>query len=351
MTNPRPEDNRPPDDAPIVSVIIPAWVDSPVSVAILERCLDSIVSDSLFRDFELLVVDDCSPEGPAIARIASRVGGRLIRLERHSGPATARNAAARVAQGQLLVFMDADTSPHPDTIGRFVDRLRGNPSLDAVVGSYDRHPTAKGLVSRFRNLHHSFVHHHSKATATTFWTACGAVRKSTFDRLGGFDESYSRPSIEDVEFGLRLSSGGGVIELDRNIQVTHHKTWTTGSMFRTDLYCRAIPWTRLLTRYPLPHDLNFRWRDRASCVLIALLPAALWIAAQQDVYWIGPAVLLAIAALNVQLLAYIAGVIGWWRALLCFPLLLMYLSTCVLGLAVGLCEVGRFRSTWVSLRK
>ena len=353
MANPHHQDPLPSDSRRVpvvVSVIIPAWVDSAFGVEVLARSLESIVTSSTFRDFELLVVDDCSPTGPEILRIASQVGARLIRLEKRSGPAAARNAAARIARGRILVFMDADTSPHPDTIERLVDRLAADAHIDAIVGSYDRYPTAEGLVSRFRNLHHSFVHHRSKSTASTFWTACGAVRKHVFDRLGGFDESITRPALEDVEFGLRLSASGGVIELDRNIQVTHHKRWTTVSMFQTDLFSRAIPWTLLLRRYPLPHDLNFRLEDRASCFLAALIPAAVCCTVLLHAYWTVPAILILIATLNVQLLAYIAGVIGWPRAILCFPLLLLYLSACVLGLAIGLWSVGRFRSTWVSLR-
>ena len=341
-------------DAPVapveVSVIVPVWVDSAIGVKILSQSLDSIMTTSTFRDFELLVVDDCSPPGSEIRTVASHAGARLIRLEKRSGPAAARNAAARIARGRILVFMDADTSPHPDTIERFVARLATAPHLDAVVGSYDRNPTARGLVSRFRNLHHSFIHHRSKATAKTFWTACGAVRKPVFDRLGGFDESITKPALEDVEFGLRLSASGGLIELDGNIQVTHHKRWTAASMFQTDLFGRAIPWTRLLRRYPLPHDLNFRLGDRVSCLLAALLPFALGLTVLRHAYWAVPAVLALIAILNMRLLAYIAGVIGWPRAVLCFPLLLLYLSACVLGLAIGLWSVGRFRSTWVSLR-
>jgi GT2 family glycosyltransferase len=40
--------------------------------------------------------------------------------------------------------------------------------------------------------------------------------------LGGFDETYSRPSIEDVEFGRRLHRAGGQIILAPEIEVRHH---------------------------------------------------------------------------------------------------------------------------------
>lgn len=335
-------------NAPLVSVIIPVWAAGPEPIALLERCLAGVAASS-FRDFEILVADDGSPEGTAIGRIARLAGARLVRLQQRSGPAAARNAAAASARGEILVFFDADTSPHTDTLERFVRKLWEDPELDAVVGSYDRMPTATGLVSRFRNIHHSFVHYQSNAHAKTFWAACGATRRSRFHMLGGFDETYTRPSIEDVEFGFRLNAAGGRLELDRNIQVTHHKTWTVSSMIHTDLMARAIPWAGLLHKYPLPPDLNFRIGDRFSCALVALIPMAALMALKYGSLWVWAplATLALITVLNLRFFRYLAPAIGWGRALLCFPLLLIYLGTCVVGLLAGLAKAEHRRDRYL----
>jgi glycosyltransferase involved in cell wall biosynthesis len=327
------------ESAPLVSVVVPVWAAGPEALALLERSLIDVNASS-FRDFEVLVADDGSPEGAAVGEIARRAGARLVRLDQRSGPAAARNAAATRARGEILVFLDADASPHTDTLERFVCKLSKDSELDAVIGSYDRMPTAPGLVSRFRNLSHSFVHHQSSAHAHTFWASCGAVRKDRFHMLGGFNTTYTRPSIEDVEFGFRLCAAGGRIELDRDIQVTHHKTWTLSSMIRTDMLARAIPWAELLHRHPLPWDLNFKIRDRVSCALAALIPMAAWMALKYGLLWVWApfAVLALIGALNLSLFRYLAEAIGLGRALLCFPLLLTYLGTCVVGLLAGLAK-------------
>jgi GT2 family glycosyltransferase len=291
-----------------------------------------------FQDFETLVADDGSPAADAIQAVINEANVQLVRLDRRMGPAVARNAAARKATGDILLFMDADTAVHQDTLSRLVREFEKDPDLDAVMGSYDRTPVAPGRVSRFRNLLHSFVHHRSHRQTITFWAGCGAVRTARFWALGGFDERFPAPSIEDVEFGLRLHEAGGRIELDPEIQVTHYKAWTFASMIHADLFLRAIPWASLLHRYPMPLDLNFTLRDRMSGTLVAMA----WIGAlialiHGGVWWLAPLICVApIAVINWPLFRFLARAGSWRESLLSFPLLLTYLTTCVAGLIGGL---------------
>jgi GT2 family glycosyltransferase len=120
-------------------------------------------------------------------------------------------------------------------------------------------------------LHH-FVHQNGKPEASTFWAGCGAIRRSVFEAVGGFDDkNFPRASIEDIELGYRLRKAGHRILLDKNLQVTHLKRWTLGSIIRTDIFCRAIPWARLvLESKTLPNDLNLKGGQRLSGVLIVL---------------------------------------------------------------------------------
>ena len=243
-----------------LSVIVPAF-----GSAGLDVCLASIRASG-YSDYELLIADDGSPRPGIIDHVAGAYGARVIRLEVNSGPAAARNAAARSASGELLVFFDSDVTLHGDTLRRIADRFRTDPELDALMGSYDFEPAQGGLVAAFRNLLHAWVHHRSAGDASTFWGACGAVRRERFLHLGGFDERYRRPSVEDVEFGMRLHRAGGRLILDPAIQVKHHKARGIGSMLFTDAMLRAIPWTHLLVKYGMPRGLNFRRADRASTV-------------------------------------------------------------------------------------
>jgi GT2 family glycosyltransferase len=214
---------------------------------------------------ELIVVDDGSTDESA-AR-ASAAGARVIRMARRAGPAAARNRGAAAAAGDVILFVDADVLVPPDTVARVRD-VMADRSLTAVIGSYDSRPTAPGLVSQYKNLAHRFVHQTSGPDAFTFWGACGAIRRDAFLAVGGFDERYIDPSIEDIELGYRLRRAGYRIRLEATLEVTHAKRWTLRSWLRTDIVARALPWSILLLREGrLDDGLNLRMSTRASVLL------------------------------------------------------------------------------------
>jgi glycosyltransferase involved in cell wall biosynthesis len=233
----------------------------------------------LGADDELLVVFDGLPEDPPGWLVNS--GASLLRTGQRQGPAAARNLAAAQARGELLVCVDADVQMHADALSLIRWRFAADPGLTAVFGSYDDQPAAAGLVSRFRNLLHHHTHSSNPGPATTFWAGLGAVRREAFLAAGGFNAAaYARPSIEDIELGLRLSDAGCRILLDPSIQGTHHKRWTLESMLITDVRQRAIPWSRLLLeRRELPATLNLTPSARlsaiASLLMLASAPVAL----------------------------------------------------------------------------
>jgi Glycosyl transferase family 2 len=275
----------------------------------LDRCTAAIRASAEPPD-ELIVVDE--PAG--------------------LGPAGARNAGARSARGELLVFVDADVELHPDALGRIRRHLDGDSGLAGVFGSYDARPDG-GLVSVFRNLLHHHVHHASPGPAETFWAGVGAVRKDAFERSGGFDERrYPRPSIEDIELGVRLSEAGDRLLLDPAIQGTHLKRWTLASMVRTDLLDRGVPWTMLLLeRRRVPSGLNLGWRHRASALASVLIVVSL--ARGRPRAALPPAV--ALVALNRRFYALLARRAGSGTAVAGVGLHVLHHATGALALALG----------------
>jgi hypothetical protein len=198
-------------------------------------------------------------------------GTDVLRLSRNSGPSSARNLGARHARGDILLFVDSDLVVAPGAVNALIQRLEADPTVAAAFGSYDNHPQAKGVVSQYRNLLHHYVHQTGNVEASTFWAGFGAIRRSVFEAVGGFDEKRFPRCIEDIELGGRLRRAGHRIILAKDIQGTHLKRWTLRSVIKTDVCCRAIPWTRLIMEQKqAPDDLNLKAGQRASVALVGL---------------------------------------------------------------------------------
>jgi len=223
------------------------------------------------------VVDDGSTDDSA--EIARRFGIKVIPTGGRWGPARARNLGAKNAAGDIVFFIDSDVCVSPDTIERLLAHFDEDPNLDALIGSYDDSPGAKDFLSQYRNLMHCYTHQRGQHQASTFWSGCGAIRKNVFLEYSGFDESYDRPAIEDIELGYRLKHNGKKLMLDPSLQVKHLKAWSFFNLVKTDVMDRGIPWTELILRDEcLPNDLNLQLSQRVSVVL-AFLVVAVTIAA------------------------------------------------------------------------
>lgn len=222
---------------------------------------------------EVIVVDDSSTD--QTATMAAEMGARVIPSGGRLGPGGARNQAAPQAQGDILWFVDADVVVHSDGAVQ-LQRAFLEPDVCAVFGSYDDNPPAMNFLSQYKNLVHHFYHRRGRAEASTFWAGCGGVRKQAFLAVGGFDVSlYKRPSIEDIELGYRLRAAGGRILLWPTLQGTHLKVWRFVNLIHTEVFCRAIPWSRLMLSRPgMVNDLNVGTTERIRAATAGLLAAS-----------------------------------------------------------------------------
>jgi GT2 family glycosyltransferase len=267
----------------------------------LPLCLDAIAAASRPAT-ECIVVDDASTDGVA-AGYSDRPNIRVIQLETQQGPSIARNRGVAEATGDVVFFIDADVLVHPDTFETGINVLRADPDIAAVFGSYDDQPGHGAFISQYRNLYHHWIHQTARPKATTFWTGCGAVYRSIFADIGGFEPSIQRPSIEDIEFGSRLCVAGHQIRLEKTMQCTHLKEWSFWNMVVTDIFRRGIPWmTLLLSNREVPNDLNINYSSRAATLLagslflllpllaltghaLAILPGLAFVAAAAGLSW------------------------------------------------------------------
>ncbi|MBO1056513.1 MAG: glycosyltransferase [Dolichospermum sp. JUN01] len=245
-----------------ISVIIPVYNGG----EIFRQCL-SAISASLERPQEVIVVADGDTDSSW--QVATDWGAKVIRVKEKGGPAQARNLGASQAQGDILFFVDADVTIAPDTINQVRLAFAKDPSLAALIGSYDDTPGASNFLSQYKNLLHHYTHQNANENAFTFWGACGAIRRDIFSAMGGFDETYRRPCVEDIELGYRLKAAGYKIELVKALQVKHLKKWEVISLIKADVCDRALPWTQLILHQgEMPSDLNLGWSSRLSVILV-----------------------------------------------------------------------------------
>jgi len=271
----------------------------------LEVCLTAIRRSAPTAEL-LLAADGAAEDYQALV---AAVDARVVVVPGPSGPAVARNRAVEAATGSVVVFVDADVVVSSDAIPGMAARFDADPGLTALFGAYDDTPRATNFMSQFKNLAHTYVHEVGQRRASTFWAGLGAVRTDAFRAVGGFDERFSRPSVEDIELGYRLDAAGYRIELDPAFRARHLKRWTLTSCIRTDIQARGVPWTQLIHRRgAVTNDLNTTWALRASVVasyvaLIGLVSAPWWTPAAVAAA-IGAA---ALVALNVDFYRWFAA--------------------------------------------
>jgi glycosyltransferase involved in cell wall biosynthesis len=309
---------------PTLSVVVPVYNGTDD----LRKCLAALAA-SHYDNFEVLVVDDGSTE--PVEPVATAYGFRYLRLAGPGGPARARNHGAAHVTGQYVVFIDADVCVHPDTLARFATAFAANPTLAAVVGSYDNTPAAPNFLSQYKNLFHHYVHQRGDGTISTFWSGCGAMRRELFLAFGGFDaQRYRRPAIEDIELGVRLWAASHQIVLDRQLQVMHLKRWTLWTLLKTDIFDRGVPWVRLMWRMgAMANTLNVIPTQRLSVVLMYLMMLAILAAVWWPVAWVGVALLaVAVTVINRDFYRYVTAQRGVWFSLRVVPLHWLYFGYC-----------------------
>lgn len=314
------------NSTPLVSAIIPVHNGA----ATLAACLEGLAASD-YPALEVIVADDSSSDDSAA--IAQQAGVQVVSVAPQRGAAAGRNVGAQHAQGEVLVFVDADVVVHADAIWRMVGYLQQE--SDAVFGLYAATTPAPGIYSRFKNLQHHYVHRSNTGRATTFWTGCGAVRRAAFDAVGGFDSTIDY--MEDINLGHRLTQAGFCVLLADDILCTHLKHYTLVSLVRSDLFGRAVPWTRLLlSQRGSFGTLNTSQRDRAGVLatgvlLLALLASLRW----RRLLALVVALMVFNGWLNRDFLRYAATIYHVPFSGAALLLLHLYYINCGLGLAIG----------------
>lgn len=264
------------------------------------RCLESLAA-AVPPPREIIVVADGDTDGSWL--VASELGLPVFRLPTPSGFAAARNYGACEAKGGVLLFIDPDVTVPTNVIAQVTEVLTREPEVAAVFGSYDDTPAAGDFFSQYKNLLHHYAHQRAHVGASTFWSACGAVRRSVFFNVGGFDERRGDAALEDSELGEQLHKAGYKTRLCKTLQIKRLSPWRTEGYFTREAGFHLLPWVAfLLRRRHAFHSFGLHAAGRASVPLThGFLGAVLGAGQRAEFLIVAGAALLLLLAMNASL--------------------------------------------------
>lgn len=195
-----------PSEVPLVSFIVPVYNHAKH----LKTCLNSLNFSSAHTNYEIVVVDDCSPD-PQVLDVLRRYENvpqlSIFRGKKNSGISQTQNAAAQLARGTYLAFVDCDDFLDPNALSLVATAIHDDPSIDyfftdrvdvdengklirvARYGGYDWIQPSGDIG---RDLMFGMIASHLKI-----------IRRSTYLVAGGCDARYS--GVQDWELALRLT--------------------------------------------------------------------------------------------------------------------------------------------------
>jgi glycosyltransferase involved in cell wall biosynthesis len=203
-----------PGSSPLISVVIPAYGVAPYIVETLESVLAQT-----FRDYEIIVINDGSPDTVDLEEVLKPYRSRIVYLAQHNqGPSAARNTGIRAARGLWIAMLDGDDSWERDFLASQVEILRGDPAIDVLYAD----TRMFGNTQLEGRTAMSLCPSKGEVTFEKLITrGCTVIlstliaRHAVLERAGMFDESMHH--VEDLDLWLRIVKQGGRIAYNRRV--------------------------------------------------------------------------------------------------------------------------------------
>ncbi len=187
-----------------ISVIIPTLNEEKY----IESTLQSL-ADQTYRNFEIIVKDGLSTDNTV--HLARTYADKVI-IKRDVSIGDARNQGAEHAEGDVLVFLDADTSPNKDALELIAQNF-DQYDIALLLPKYDPKEAHARLLSRTKMQFGRFLIEFENFYRRYVDKFCGGmfmpVDSSAFRRIGGFDRRIK--CCEDIEISYRLRKIGNVL--------------------------------------------------------------------------------------------------------------------------------------------
>ncbi len=200
--------------SPSISIVIPVYGQHPTTFA----CLQSISAEPPRRSFEVVIMDDCSPD-PAATTLAPVKGVRIIRNQLNLGFIGNVNAGAQAALGEWLIILNNDTILRPNALNALLDTFEQHANVGLVgaklLNADGTVQEAGGIVwkdgsawnwGRGQNREDPRFNYVRDADYCS--GAVLAIRRDLFLEMGGFDTYYAPAYYEDTDLAFRIRVRG-----------------------------------------------------------------------------------------------------------------------------------------------
>lgn len=263
--------------APTVSIIIPTRNQA----GLLQRCIENLIANTAYPDYELLVVDNGSDQPEAIAFLngLSAIDPQRIRVLSHRGSfdfSAINNRAAQAARGEYLLLLNNDTTAlHADWLEAMMAHAQ-QPDVGIV---------SCRLVFPSGNIQHAGIVLGLNGVADFPWSgtpmgtpgpmhrlqcdqdvsavsgACLLIRKSVFEAVGGMDEAHFKVAYGDFDLCLKVRQLGYRIIWTPRATLMHEGAATLKEVWQsTDIAAREQ------TRFTVEQETFYlKWRKQLAC--------------------------------------------------------------------------------------
>jgi rSAM/selenodomain-associated transferase 2 len=232
---------------PRFSIIIPVQDEQDC----IGRCLDGLAGQG-FEEFREVIVVDGDPDGSTISLIQ---GSGATRLASAPGRARQMNAGAAVANGDILIFLHADTQLPPAALEK-IDRLMATGRY--AGGAFDLGIDSDRWILRYIAMRASM---RSRQNRIPYGDQAIFIDRAYFVQLGGFNDM---PIMEDVDLMRRIKKDRRRIHIFRDRVLTSPRRWeaegpiltTLRNQFVVGLYYLGVSPKKLVRYYKPQSDLT-----------------------------------------------------------------------------------------------
>lgn len=247
--------------APRVSIVIPAY-----NVAgFVAETLDSALAQT-FRDFEIVVVNDGSPDTAELETALQPYFDKITYVrQKNGGAAAARNAAIRLARGEFLAFLDGDDVWYPTYLAAQIDALAAK-NCDLIYAD-------ALLFGDLQSKPETFTINAPSVGAVTAESLIGArcnvptsgtvVRRETVLQAGLFDENLPHGGVEDFDLWFRLAKNGARLDYQTEVLLKYRVRSSSLSGTNVDRAERSIKALNCINgKYELSETEKAVWEKR-----------------------------------------------------------------------------------------